>query len=272
MKNYKYYYFDEQNDDFANNGIDTKPTPKDFQYLPKNIFYRIFKPIAYYFFLIFFAIAVKAMGVSFVNKKVLKDRKDKSKGYFIYGNHTSWIPDTVSAAMAAFPKQCYTIANPDAISIPCAGTLVQMFGAMPTPSSIQNYKDLNKALVKLYDKGMPISIFPEAHIWPHYNKIRNFPSVSFAFPVSLDAPSFTKTMVYRQKPNGKIKPVIIFDGPFYPDKSLNPRAAKEELRNRIYETMVRRVEENNSTLAPNYEYIRVDTPEEVRSDITEIQN
>jgi len=269
MKYYKYYYYDEQNDDFANNGIDTKQTPENFEYLPKNPIYRFFKPIAYYFFLIFFALSVKAMGVKFVNRKVLKNRKDKSKGYYIYGNHTSWIPDTVSAAMTAFPKPCYTIANPDAISIKGAGTLVQMFGAMPTPASLDNYRKLNKAIDRLYNQGKVISIFPEAHIWPYYNEIRNFPNVSFSYPVQQGAPCFTKTVVYLPKKNGKVKPVIVYDGPFYANPELNAKAAKQDLRDRVYNQMKARVEEYHSTLASNYEYIRVASPELVRTEIEE---
>ena len=43
-----YYYFDERNDDFANDGIKGSPTPADYEYFPKNILYRTLKPIVYY--------------------------------------------------------------------------------------------------------------------------------------------------------------------------------------------------------------------------------
>ena len=47
-KIYKHYYYDSTSDDFANCKIVTKETPKHYEYLPKNIFYRIIKPIVYY--------------------------------------------------------------------------------------------------------------------------------------------------------------------------------------------------------------------------------
>lgn len=269
MKQYKYYYYDEQNDDFANNGIDGKPTPDNFPYIPTNPFYRFFKPIVYYFFVGVFGIVVRCMGVKFVNRKVLKEGRARGQGYFLYGNHTSWIPDTVSAAMVAFPKTCYTIANPDAISIKGAGMFIRMLGAYPTPNNKQNYANFWKGVDRYYKRGCAISIFPEAHIWPYYNQIRNFPVVSFTFPVKLDAPCYTKTLVYKETKKGKIKPYLYFDGPFYPNKELPAAEAKQELRDRIHDQMVKRVTEEGSVLKPNYEYIRVNTPEEMRSEITD---
>ena len=41
-KVYKHYYYDPTSDDFANCKIVTKETPKHYEYLPKNIFYKIF--------------------------------------------------------------------------------------------------------------------------------------------------------------------------------------------------------------------------------------
>ena len=39
MPKHRYYYWhDERCDDFANTGINGKPTPEDFEYLPRNIF------------------------------------------------------------------------------------------------------------------------------------------------------------------------------------------------------------------------------------------
>ena len=59
MPKHRYYYWhDERCDDFANTGINGKPTPEDFEYLPRNIFYRIFKPIVYYTLMVVISIVV----------------------------------------------------------------------------------------------------------------------------------------------------------------------------------------------------------------------
>ena len=44
-----FYYYDERNDDFASNGIETKPLPADYEYLPKSRLFRFFKPPVYFF-------------------------------------------------------------------------------------------------------------------------------------------------------------------------------------------------------------------------------
>ena len=80
-KEYYYYYFDERNDDFAENNINGKQTPDIYIYLPKNIFYRILKPIVYYLVLPIVSLAVTFMGVRIKNAKVIKNRKDRKKGF-----------------------------------------------------------------------------------------------------------------------------------------------------------------------------------------------
>ena len=158
MKNHKFYYYDEQKDDFANTKIKGKQTPPDYQYLPQRLSYRIFKPIVYYavlFLLEVFWIFFRQVPIK--NRKVLRNRKEKKKGYFVYGNHTLWVTDAISAPVSVFPRQCYTIAHPDAISIPGLFTLVRMLGALPVPSAVGAYRNFLSAVEKLYQKGCVIA-------------------------------------------------------------------------------------------------------------------
>ena len=58
-------------------------------------------------------------------------------------------------------------------------------------------------------------IYPEAHVWPYYTKIRPFISASFKYPTKLDAPSFSMTTTYQKRKRGKRpKMVVYIDGPF----------------------------------------------------------
>ena len=267
MKNHKFYYYDEQKDDFANTKIKGKQTPPDYQYLPQRLSYRIFKPIVYYavlFLLEVFWIFFRQVPIK--NRKVLRNRKEKKKGYFVYSNHTLWVTDAISAPVSVFPRQCYTIAHPDAISIPGLFTLVRMLGALPVPSAVGAYRNFLSAVEKLYQKGCVIAIFPEAHIWPKYHEIREFSPVSFHYPVKLNAPCFVKTTVYKKKKNGKTRPVLYYDGPFYPDPELSPRQAREELCRRVYEQMRTRAEGEGSATDERYQYIRVPSADQVRTE------
>ena len=94
-------------------------------------------------------------------------------------------------------------------------------------------------------KNNSITIYPEAHIWPYYTKIRPFKSVSFKYPVKLDKPVFCITNTYQRRKNDKVQIVSYIDGPFYKDDSLSPKEAQEDLRNRVYEQMVERSKNSN---------------------------
>ena len=266
-KEYYYYYFDERNDDFAENNINGKQTPENYKYLPKNIFYRILKPIVYYLVLPIVSLAVTFMGVRIKNAKVINNRKDRKKGFFIYSNHTGSVRDVFSAPKISFPRQCYAVANPDAISIPGIKLLVKFLGVLPVPSSVKTYGNFKAAIDEVYEKGCAVSIFPEAHIWPKYNEIRDFSDVSFYYPLELDAPCLVKTTVYIKKKNGKVKPCMICDGPFYPDKTLPRREAQAKLRNQVRDTMIMRTEQYGSCLDSRHHYIKVASPDEVRTEV-----
>jgi len=264
-KEYYYYYFDEKNDDFANNGIETKILTDSFEYYPKNVFYRFFKPVVYYAFMVIVT-AIEALTFSpKKNRRVLRNRRERKKGYFIYGNHTTGFIDAISTPVIALPRACHTVVNPDAISIKGCGTFIRMLGAVPTPYTPKNYRDYLKEMDRLYDKGKVISIYPEAHIWPKYNEIRDFSSVSFALPVKYNAACFAKTVVYTRKKNGRTRATVYFDGPFYPDEALPRKKAADELCERIKAQMRKRAE--SSELDCRYHYIKVASPEEVRTEI-----
>ncbi|MCH5171746.1 MAG: 1-acyl-sn-glycerol-3-phosphate acyltransferase [Erysipelotrichales bacterium] len=268
MKRIKYYYFDEENDDFGNFGINTKVTPDDYDYNPKSKWWRFWKKTVY-----LLAAPIVFIGEFFIlggrikNLKVLKPMKKRKEGYFVYSNHTSPVSDTFSVPVLSFPRSTYIIASPDSISIKGLKTILRFLGVLPLPSSKRSYINFVKAINDLYKKGNVISIYPEAHIWPKYNKIREFKDTSFYYPVKLNAPIYVKTTVYKKKRNGKSKQVLYMDGPFYPNLELSSKEAQKELRDRVYAQMCKRVEEHQSYLDKRYEYIKVNSKEEVRTEI-----
>ena len=88
-------------------------------------------------------------------------------------------------------------------------------------------------------EGHPVVIYPEAHIWPWYTKIRPFPDTSFAYPVQLNAPVFCFVNTYRKRRFGKNPRMVTYiDGPFFADTSLSTREQKKKLRDTVYEHMV----------------------------------
>lgn len=281
------YYNDELNDDFAEDKDKINPIKIDenYKYIHKNLLWNITAIILYR---IIFSIPVYIhtkikYKFEIVNQEALK--KEKKNGYFIYGNHTNEFIDPFFPTFITFPKRVYVIANADNVSIPGLKIAIRMLGALPVPDNIKASKNFFKAIKYYINKNRVIAIYPEAHVWPFYTKIRNYKSVSFKYPIELDKPVYSFTTTYQQFENNKrkkdntgkkdnkydtiktnnmndevikneigpkealkrdkIKIVTYVDGPFYPDKTLNKKEAQEKLRNEVYEAMNNRSKNNN---------------------------
>ena len=131
------------------------------------------------------------------------------------------------------------------------GKFTQMWGALPIPETKIATKNFYQAIETTLNKNNPIVIYPEAHLWPYYTKIRNFPATSFRFPVKYNKPVFTFTTVYiKNKKHKKPKIEIYVDGPFYPNQSLTEKDAQQELRNKVFDVL------NNRAKLSNYEYVK----------------
>lgn len=241
------YYEDELNDEFSDAKITPKRIDENYKYIHKSVIWNacafllqnvISLPIKYLYAKIKFRI-------KYVGKEKIK--KYKKQGYFIYGNHTQAFADTFLISNAIYPKINYLIVNPENVSMKFLGNIVQMLGAIPVPSNKEAMKNFLETIEKRIKKGYSITIFPEAHIWPYYTKIRQFKSVSFKYPVKLETPTFCMTNTYQSygKNNDKVKIVSYIDGPFYPDKGLSLKEQQENLRNKVYYAMVERSKNSN---------------------------
>ena len=241
------YYEDELNDEFSKSSIEPRIIDENYKYVHKNPLWNLCSfvlqnilsvPIKILYAKIKFRI--KYIG----NEKI---KPYKNEGYFIYGNHTQPFADTFIPSIPMYPKRNFLIVNPVNISLKGTGTLVEMLGAMPIPSNKSAMKNFLEAIKQKINKGYAITIYPEAHIWPYYTKIRPFKDVSFKYPVQLEKPAFCITNTYQSygKNNKKIKIVSYIDGPFYPNKELTLKEQQKELRNKIYNCMEERSKNSN---------------------------
>lgn len=107
------------------------------------------------------------------------------------------------------------------------------------------------AIERRIDHHHPIVVYPEAHIWPYYTKIRPFKSTSFRYPIKYDVPAYCFTTTYQKRKFSKKPKITVYvDGPFYPKQDLHGKEQEIELRNQVYNCMVER--SKNST----YEYYK----------------
>lgn len=243
------YYDDELNNDFS--GITRKDIKfsDDYKYIHKNIFYRFFAFIVYRIIMtpVAFIYTKLKFKIKFVGKEKLKE---VDGAYFIYANHTLVPGDGYIPNVLTFPKRNFVVVGKDNLALKGTRTFMKMVGAFLVPQSIKMTRNFVSGISYYLDKGSNIVIYPEAHIWPYYTKIRPFKQVSFSYPVKFNKPSFAMCVTYqKRKHSPKPRITVYVDGPFYPNlNGMSSKEAQVELHKKIYDSLVKFSE--NST----YEY------------------
>lgn len=240
------YYKDELNDEFSTAVITPKKIDGSYPYIHKSIgkrfthffWYRIVAvPLALLYLKLYF-------GHKIVNKAVLK--KAKETGWIQYGNHTHFMADALIPGIISIAKDNYVIVHANNVSMPYLGKITPSLGALPLPDDAEATKNFLRAIETRIKEKKVITIYPEAHIWPYYTKIRPFKDTSFRYPIQYKVPVYCFTNTYQKRKYTKVPRIVTYvDGPFYPDETLSGKKQREELRNRVYETMVKRSANNN---------------------------
>lgn len=240
-------YTDLLNDEFSTMEIKTKEVDENYKY-KRNGFLRflcyrvVATPIAWLYCKIKFHQKI-------IGKEILK--KYRKVGYFIYGNHTQIVGDPFIPNNLDVKKVSHIIVHANNISIPKLGRFTPYLGALPIPTKINGFKNFQNAIKDCIDKKRAVVVYPEAHIWPYYTKIRPFGDTSFAYPVKYDTPVFCFTNTYqRRRKTNKVNITTYIDGPFMVDKSLSQNEAKKKLRDEVYNRMCERAKNSN------YEYYK----------------
>lgn len=236
------YYDDELNDEFSSAKIKAKKIDGSYKYERDGFFAKIFSFVIYrlMFMPISYLIIKLKYGLKIVNKDCLKNEKN---GYFIYANHTSAGCDPFIPTFVAFPKKIYVIVHAANVSMPVLGRLNPYMGAIPLPDDAEATRNFLSVIKKRISQNKAVCIYPEAHIWPRYTKIRNFKDSSFRYPAQNCSPVYCFTNVYTKRRLLKTPKITTYiDGPFYPDKSLNLPLAKKKLRDEVYSCMKKRSE------------------------------
>ncbi|MBR2755259.1 MAG: 1-acyl-sn-glycerol-3-phosphate acyltransferase [Lachnospiraceae bacterium] len=253
-----YYYSDLLNDDFAGTHIKTICVDKDFPYLHKSVLWRGAAKVLYFGVAIpvIWIISKIYLGLKIENRKVIRNLS--GKGFFLYGNHTREA-DAFVSPMVTFPQKSYVIAGADAVSLPELKNIVQMLGVIPIPTVFNGMKNFFEEVSKRCREGYGITIYPEAHIWPYYTKIRPFSDISFRYPVKENAPSVAMVVTYRKRSGlfrflKKPGMTVTLSEPIYPDRNITEKAAQEKLRDCIFMEMTKIANSREQVEYIHYEY------------------
>lgn len=250
MEKNKTYYYKSYNDDFVESKNQNYKLKENYKWIKDNILYRLCSGVLYFLAYIFgFFYCKFGLHVKVKNRKILK--KYKKQGYFLYGNHTQPIGDVFIPAYVCNNKRIYTVVSQANLGVSVIGPMLPMLGALPIPDSIKDTKKLLDAIIKRIEQKKCVVIYPEAHVWPYYTKIRPFSTTAFKFPVDCNVASFSMTTTYYKRRFGKKPGIIVYiDGPFIPNDNLTKKENEKRICQEIYQSMVDR--SNNST----YEYIK----------------
>lgn len=232
------YYSDERNDEFSAAQIDAIKIDENYDYERDREFGKVIRFVLY---------RLVATPLAFLYTKLVLGHRTEGRallkpfrktGYFMYGNHTSNYGDPLMPNMFAFPKNVYFVVHPANVSMPVLGRINRRIGAIPLPDTLGAARNFARCVEARIRENSAVVIYPEAHIWPYYTGIRDFPDTSFGYPVRLNAPVFCFTNTYRRRRLRKTPRIVTYiDGPFYPDETLPRPARIRDLRDRIHAAM-----------------------------------
>jgi 1-acyl-sn-glycerol-3-phosphate acyltransferase len=240
------YYKDELNDEFSSAEITPRKIGGDYKYERNSVLdkilhfllYRIVEiPVAFCYLKLKF-------GHKIVNRQAIKPYL--GKGCFIFGNHTQALADPCVPTFITFPHRANIVVHPNNVSIKIIGKCTPYLGAIPLPDDMAASRNFLKCIESRLKKNQAIFIYPEAHIWPYFTGIRNFPSASFHYPVKYNTPVFCFTNTYKARKHRKTPRMVTYvDGPFFPNEELPLMQRKTELRDRVYACMCKRAENSD---------------------------
>lgn len=251
-----FYYASETDDPIKTNEQEKQikvGLPENYQFIPKNPFVKLYSALLYRGFKLF----ARYYAHSYLHMTVKgrdKLKKAKGTGYVIYANHTNPYHDAFSPALVT-DRRIFTIINPVNLKLPGIGKFLPLIGGLPLGDTLEEKIAFNDAVDKRLAQKNCLVIYPEAHLWPYYTKIKKFPAgdKSFKYAVRNNLPIFTMTTTYQKsKVKGQARPdmTVYVDGPFYPDPKLSEDENRAKLAKEAYDSMVKNAKHST------YEYFK----------------
>lgn len=236
-------YHDERNDEFSTAEIEARKIDSSYRYERTDGFRMLLH--IFWYRCVAVPLAFCFLKLKFRHKTVGREKLKaaKGKGYFIYGNHTQIVADALIPTFICFPNDANVIVHPNNVSMPFLGRITPYMGALPLPDDMEAARNFSAIIKKRIGQKRAVFIYPEAHIWPYYTKVRCFGDDSFSYPIKYSTPVFCFTNTYQKKGRRKHPRIVSYvDGPFFPDSSLPLRERRQRLRDEVYAAMSKRAE------------------------------
>jgi len=241
-------------DDFgsASKHVELLKVDEHYSYQHRNIFWQLASFLFYYIIIPIPALFVAAWcGMRLVDRRTVR----RLGGCFMYANHTNWA-DIWIPYLLSFPKRAYIVTGPTAVSVPIAKHVVPMVGGIPLNTTPAGKEAFRSRLADLVRRGHPVAIFPEAHIWPFYNGIRDFSPYSFTYPVHDASPVVPYVITYRPRRWLKWRRpclTVTVGDPIHPETWAGSANPKQVVRDKVHDFMCETVRARHSLAWVTYQ-------------------
>lgn len=207
--------------------------------LHHSITYKILSSLLYLIaYPILFLLTKIWMGLKIEGRENLNKVGDE---YITVANHINMI-DCAMITLSIFPRIPYFLTLQSNLEIPIIKYLVMLFRGIPIPRSKTGKEKMVNTIDTLLKNGEVVGIYPEGHLIPYYDGIREFKNGAFNFAVKNQVPILPIVFTYRE-PEGIIKkfkkrPFITLTilEPEYPKAEMS-KANVEELKYRVQRKM-----------------------------------
>ena len=150
--------------------------------------------------------------------------------------------DCAMIALSIFPRVPYFLTLQSNLQIPFIKYLVMLLRGVPIPRNKSGKEKMVNTINKLLKKGEVVGIYPEGHLIPYCDTIREFKDGAFNFSVKNSVPIIPIVFTYREVDDIrrfiKKKPFITLTilNPEYPNLEVSKESIKE-LKQRVYRKM-----------------------------------
>ena len=212
-----------------------------YEYVPKSIIFSFLSNGVYYG--IAYPILKLIMKIVYDFKIEGKENiRNLKEGAVTVSNHVLFL-DCAMVGLAYGFKKVYFTTLEGSFKIPFVRKLIKLLRAMPIPESVKNKQYFMKAVDKILEKENSVHFYPEASLFPYFDKIRHFKNGAFDFAVRNNKPIVPMVSTFR-KPKGirkvfkKKKDVTLTVlEPIRPPKDGNTKQRIEFLKNQVHNEM-----------------------------------
>ena len=214
---------------------------ENYEYVPKSKVFSLLSNGLYYG--IAFPILKVLMKIVYDFKIEGKENiRNLKEGAVTVSNHVLFL-DCAMVGLAYGFKKVYFTTLEGSFKIPFVRKLIKLLRAIPIPESIKNRGNFIKVVDNILREENSIHVYPEAAMFPYFDKIRHFKNGAFDFAVRNNKPIVPMVFTFRE-PKGirkifkKKKDVTLTVlEPIRQSEGENTKQRIEDLKNQVYNEM-----------------------------------